>query len=132
MHQFKVAKLVRDKIAQRMIADEKAKYRVLKQTGFIKELKKKIFEEAKELGSIKEKKKIIKELVDLQEIIDTLSQTLKSSKKEIKDKQRKENKKSGSFKKRLYIENIELSDDHQWLDYYLANSKKYPEVKKTK
>lgn len=132
MHQFKVAKLVRDKIAQRMIADEKAKYRVLKQTGFIKELKKKIFEEAKELGSIKEKKKIIKELVDLQEIIDTLSQTLKSSKKEIKDKQREENKKSGSFKKRLYIENIELSDDHQWLDYYLANSKKYPEVKKTK
>jgi len=132
MHQFKVAKLVRDKIAQRMIADEKAKYRVLKQTGFIKELKKKIFEEAKELGSIKEKKKIIKELVDLQEIIDTLSQTLKSSKKEIKDKQREENKKSGSFKKSLYIEAIELADDHQWLDYYLANPKKYPEIKKTK
>jgi len=132
MHQFKVAKLVRDKIAQRMIADEKARYRVLKETGFIKELKKKILEEAKELGTIKEKKRIIKELADIQEIIDTLSQALKSSKKEIKDKQREENKKSGSFKKRLYIETIELEDDHQWLDYYLTNPKKYPEIKKIK
>ncbi|MCJ7793245.1 MAG: hypothetical protein MUP45_04735 [Candidatus Marinimicrobia bacterium] len=132
MHQFKVAKLVRDKIAQRMIADEKADYRILNDKEYLEELKKKIFEEAKELVPVKDKKKIIKELADLQEIIDTLSQTLKSSKKEIKEKQREENKKSGSFKKRLYIETIELANNHQWLDYYLANSKKYPEVKKTK
>ncbi|HUV42666.1 MAG TPA: nucleoside triphosphate pyrophosphohydrolase [Patescibacteria group bacterium] len=129
MYQFKVAKLVRDKIAQRMIANENASYRVLNDKDFISQLKKKILEEAKELIPVKDKEKIIKEIADLQEIIDTLIKTLKSSKKEIKTKQREENKKSSSFRKRLYIEKIELENNHQWLDYYLSHPKKYPKIK---
>ncbi len=130
MHKFKVAKLVRDKIAQRMIADENARYRVLNDTEYIDELKKKILEEAKELLPVEDESKIVKELADIQEIIDALILTLKSSKQDLKSRQKGENKKSGAFKKRLYIETIELADDHKWLDYYLANPDKYPKLKK--
>jgi len=130
MQKFKVAKLVRDKIAQRMIADENAHYRVLNDTEYIEELKKKILEEAKELLPVEDESKIVKELADIQEIIDALILTLKSSKRDLKLRQKGENKKSGAFKKRLYIETIELKDDHPWLDYYLKNPNKYPKVKK--
>ncbi|OGV88615.1 hypothetical protein A2Z41_02050 [Microgenomates group bacterium RBG_19FT_COMBO_39_10] len=129
MHQFKVAKLVRDKIAQNMIANENASYQVLNDKNFIHQLKKKILEEAKELVPVKDKEKMIKEIADLQEIINALIKALKSSKKEVKAKQREENKKSGSFKKRLYIEKIELDNKHPWLDYYLSHPKKYPKIK---
>lgn len=132
MHKFKIAKLVRDKIAEKMIASENADYKVLDDKKYIEELKKKVLEEAKELLPVKDKKKIVKELADIQEIIDTLIQALKSSKGKLREKQREENKKWGFFKKRLYIETIELDEVHEWLDYYLRNSDKYPEIKKSK
>jgi predicted house-cleaning noncanonical NTP pyrophosphatase (MazG superfamily) len=130
MHKFKVAKLVRDKIAKEMIANEKAGHRVLNDKEYIEELKKKILEEVKELLPVKKKDKIIKELADIQEIIDAMIKALKVSKKELRAKQKKENEKSGAFKTRLYVESIELGDDHPWLDYYLRNPKKYPKIKK--
>ncbi len=132
MHKFKIAKLVRDKIAERMIANENAAYRKLNDKEFINKLKKKILEEANELLPVEDKGKIVKELADIQEIIDTLVKALKSSKQKLKSMQKKENKKSGSFKKRFYIKTTELADDHPWIDYYLANPDKYPKIKKTK
>jgi len=129
MHKFKVEKLVRDKIAEEMIASENAGHRVLNDKDYINELKKKILEEAKELLPVKDRDKIVKELADIQEVIDSLIKALKSSKQELKDKQKRENKKSGAFKKRLYIETVELADDHPWLDYYLKNPDKYPKIK---
>lgn len=129
MYKFKVAKLVRDKIAEEMIASENAGYRKLDDKEYVEELKKKILEEAKELLPVKKKDKIIKELGDIQEVIDTLIQALKSSRQELKDKQKRENKKSGGFKKKIYIETVELGDDHEWLDYYLKNPDKYPKIK---
>ena len=130
MQKFKVAKLVRDKIAQRMIADENASYKVLNDEEYITELKKKVLEEAKELLPKKNKSDILKELADIQEIIDLIIKALKSSKRELKLRQKGENKKSGAFKKRLFIETIELKYDHPWLDYYLKNPEKYPKIKK--
>ncbi len=130
MHKFKVEKLVRDKIAEEMIASENADYKVLNDKEYVEELKNKILEETKELLPIKDRDKIVKELADIQEVIDTLIETLKSSKQKIKEKQKKENKKSGAFKKKLYIKTVELGNDHPWLDYYLKNPDKYPKVKK--
>jgi len=130
MHKFKVEKLVRDKIAEEMIAGENAGYKVLNDKEYVDELKKKILEEAKELLPVKDRDKIVKELADVQETVDALIQALKSSKREIESKQKKENKKSGAFRKRLYIETVELGDDHEWLDYYLKNPDKYPKIKK--
>jgi len=132
MQKFKVAKLVRDKIAQRMIADENASYKVLNDEEYITELKKKVLEEAKELVLRRNKSNILKELADIQEIIDLIIKALKSSKKElkIKQKRKKKGKNWGGFKKRLYVKSIELGDDHPWLDYYLKNPEKYPKIKK--
>jgi len=130
MHKFKIAKLVRDKIAKKMITSENAGYRVLNNKEYIEELKKKVFEESKELIPETDKKKIVKELADIQDIIDALIRALKSSKQKLKEKQREENKKSGAFKKRLYIKTIEPEDNHEWLDYYLANPDKYSRIRK--
>jgi predicted house-cleaning noncanonical NTP pyrophosphatase (MazG superfamily) len=132
MHKFKVEKLVRDKIAEKMITSENAGYKVLNDKEYIEELKNKILEETRELLPAKKRSKILKELADIQEIVDALIQALKSSKKELKTKQKKKKKKKkwGGFKKRLYIESIELEDNHPWLDYYLKNPDKYPKIKK--
>jgi len=62
-------------------------------------------------------------------VIDALIHALKFSKKELQQIQKKENKKSGSFKKRLLIKTIEITDNHPWFKYYLSKPKKFPELR---
>jgi len=78
-------------------------WRVLNKKEYLKEIKRKIFEEAKELIKAKDKKEIINEIVDIQELIDVLTSELGLTKSEIKKQQKIKNKKRGSFKKKLFL-----------------------------
>lgn len=67
---------------------------------------------------------------NIQEIIDNLLDSLKVSKEEFKEVQNKKNEKAGSFKKKLYIEDVETGDEEtEWVKYYLSNPDQYPEIK---
>jgi len=84
-------------------AGEMPYWRVLNKKEYLKEIKRKIFEEAKELIKAKDKKEIINEIVDIQELIDVLTSELGLTKSEIKKQQKIKNKKRGSFKKKLFL-----------------------------
>jgi len=97
-------KLIRDKILEIIKeAGERPYWRILTKKEYLKEIKKKTLEEAKELISAKKKKDIINEIVDIQELIDVLILELKLTKQEIKEQQKIKNKKQGGFKKRLFL-----------------------------
>ncbi len=128
MRKFRFEKLVRDKIVENILngtKTNKVDYKILNNKQFLISLKKKFFEELKELD-LTDKEDAIKELADLQLIIDTCLKNLEISKKEFKEVIKNKNKKVGKFEKKIYIKNIEIDEKDEWFDYYV---KKYKEIK---
>jgi len=83
MRKFKFEKLVRDKIVDAIIANgNHPNWKTLSDKEYIDELKKKIIEEASELIN-SEGEELLKELVDIQEIIDNLLLALQVSKEKL-------------------------------------------------
>ena len=100
----KYNKLIRDKILEIIEkAKEKPYWRVLNKKEYLKEIKKKISEEAKELNKAKNKKELINEIVDVQELLDVLISESGLTKIGIKKEQKIKNKKRGGFKKKLFL-----------------------------
>ena len=62
-----------------------------------------MLEEAGELIQAKDKKGIVDEIIDIQELLDVLSSELKLGKPELKKLQNMKRKKRGGFKKRLFL-----------------------------
>ena len=100
----KYNKLIRDRILEIIkAAGERPYWRVLNKKEYLREIKKKILEEAKELTGAKNKKEVVNEIVDIQELIDVLASELGLIKTEIKRQQKIKNKKRGGFKKKLFL-----------------------------
>lgn len=100
----KYNKLIRDRILEIIEADgEKPYFRTLNKKQYLKEIKKKILEETKELIKAKNKKEIINEIVDIQELIDVLISKLDLTKLQIQKQQEIKRKRRGGFKKRLFL-----------------------------
>ena len=130
IRKFKFGKLVRDKIVQGIIAaGNKPNFRTLMTDEYVEELKKKVLEEAEELPKAKENKEIIEEIADIEEAINNLLRVMGVQKYKVKKHQSKKNAERGSFKRRFYIESVEVESDSEWLKYYLAHPDKYPEIK---
>ena len=100
----KYNKLIRDRIPEIIKeAGWKSTVKKLKKVDFLRTLKKKVSEEARELIRAKDKKGIINEIVDIQELIDALTLEIGLSKPKIKKLQVTKRKKRGGFKKRLFL-----------------------------
>lgn len=128
MRKFKFSKLVRDKIVEGIIAaGNKPHWRYLSDEEFTEELKKKLVEESVEIPKV-QGEDLVKELADLQEVIDNLLAQLNVTKEEFLDIQNKKNTKAGSFKNKQYIEYVETKDDSEWVEYYVGSPEKYPEI----
>ncbi len=132
MRKFKFEKLVRDKIEKRIKSrGANVDSFVLDDKQYIEELKNKLLEETKEFVSA-ERKKLIEELADVQEVINYLLLTLDVDKEKLEEKQRAKIKERGSFNRRIYIRSVEVQNDDPWVDYYSSRPHKYPEVGKEK
>ena len=128
MRRFKFSKLVRDKIVQSIIdAGNIPHWRTLTKNDYVQELKKKMGEEAKEILSA-QGDDLVKELADMEEIIENLLNVLKVSKEQLSEVQKMRNEKDGSFKNRQYVDEVEAKIDSEWVRYYLKNPEKYPEI----
>jgi len=100
----KYNKLIRDRIPEIIKeAGWKPTIRALKRKEFLDALKKKVAEEAGELIQAKNKKGIVDEIVDIQELLDVLASEIKLTKSEIKKFQTAKRKKRGGFQKRLFL-----------------------------
>lgn len=97
-------KLIRDRIPEIIAANNQtAETRVLNKKEFIKELRKKILEEAKELNEGSGHDNLIEELVDIQEIIDAILEEKKVKFLEFRKIQTEKRQKRGGFKKKLFL-----------------------------
>ncbi|MDD2696675.1 MAG: nucleoside triphosphate pyrophosphohydrolase [Candidatus Pacebacteria bacterium] len=100
----KYNKLIRDRIPEIIKkAGWLPKVRTLRKNEFLKAAKNKVFEEAGELIKSNDKKGIVDEIVDIQELLDVLASEIRLTKSEIKRFQDAKRKKRGGFKKRLFL-----------------------------
>jgi predicted house-cleaning noncanonical NTP pyrophosphatase (MazG superfamily) len=97
-------KLVRDKIPKIIKADgKKFKTRILEDREYLKELVKKLKEEATEF----EENPSIEELADIKEITIAIREALGIHAGELEDMRRKKAATNGRFKQKIFLESVE-------------------------
>lgn len=130
MRTFRYNKLVRDKVVEDIKQEGGVPdYRVLKQDEYVAELKRKLQEETTELvGTTKQD--LLGELADIQEIVYALIDALAITPQELMDARDVKNLSKGPFKERYYINTADVHETSKWINYFLKNADRYPEVKK--
>jgi hypothetical protein len=131
MVRFYLQKLVRDKVVPNCLDDPEVvhtEYRELDSQEFRRELVCKVHEEADEipLGD-KQRDEALKELADLQEVVDALRQAFGFSDEQVKEEMARKKQKKGGFDNRHYIEYNDLVDDSKWVEIFRAQPEKYRE-----
>ena len=131
MIRFYLQKLVRDKVVKKCLDDEEVlhtEYRILDKQEFRRELLRKVHEEADEipLGD-NQRDESLKELADLQEVVDALRQDFGFSIEQIQEEMARKKQDKGGFDKRHYIEYHDLTDDGRWVKVLRAQPGKYRE-----
>ena len=131
MIRFYLQKLVRDKVVKKCLDDEEVlhtEYRILDKQEFRRELLRKVHEEADEipLGD-NQRDESLKELADLQEVVDALRQAFGFSDEQVKEEMARKKQKKGGFDNRHYIEYNDLVDDSKWVEIFRAQPEKYRE-----
>lgn len=97
-------KLVRDKIANIIREDNKfPKTRILTDDEYKEALLKKLLEESEEVMNAKDEKDLMKEIGDVQEVLDSIIKAFNLNREEIKKIQEKRKKERGGFEKKLYL-----------------------------
>ena len=132
MPKFYFRKLVRDKVIWNCLNEPETletNYRALDSDEFVRELIKKVTEEAAEIdiNPGADRQAVLTELADLQTVVDTLRQTLGFTTDELKLAMEQKISQKGDFSGRNYIEYVVLADDSPWIDYFRANPCRYPE-----
>ena len=129
MRTFRLNKLVRDKIVTDMQAmGQHVASRTLDDVEYRQRLLEKLVEEVRECRASDEGD-MLKELADLIEVIDATASAYGIDHDQLKKIQAERREKRGSFDGRIYIEDITLEDDDPWVDYYVKEPNRFPEIK---
>ena len=106
-------KLVRDKIPEEINkkSDRKANYRILDDNEYLKELDKKLFEEAHEFVE----EHSTQELADLMEVIGAIMKVNNISLDDVEEARNIKNGKKGKFENKIYLTDVEqdYADDRE-------------------
>lgn len=106
-------KLVRDKIPEEINkkGDRKANYRILDDNEYLKELDKKLFEEAHEFVE----EHSVEELADLMEVIGAIMKVNNISLDDVEEARNIKNGKKGKFENKIYLIDVEqdYADDRE-------------------
>ena len=129
-HRFKIDKLVRDNIPA-IIRSNGAEVldRVMEQDEYLKRLKDKILEEAKEVTMAGDALSVKEELADVLEVVRALAMAYGISYEEIEAERVKKRKEKGGFEGKIYSNFIEIDDEYKKIDYYLAKQNQYPKTR---
>lgn len=131
MVRFYLQKLVRDKVVPNCLDDPDVvhtEYRELDSQEFRRELVCKVHEETNEIPlDDNQRDESLKELADLQEVIDTLRQDFGFSIEQVQEEMARKKQKKGGFDNRHYIEYNDLVDDSKWVEIFRAQPEKYRE-----
>ena len=131
MKRFYFEKLVRDKVVDDCLKDEKVlrtEWRQLGNDEYIRELVKKSIEEAEEIPLDSNDRAIaLEEIADFQTVIDALRIAMGFSEQEVQEAKVRKATKKGDFTARRYIEYVDLADNSEWIAYFRAQPEKYRE-----
>jgi len=131
---FQFNKLVRDKlpgIYKKL--NEKITYRTLQGGELQIVLRQKLIEEAAEIPlEDGDRSTLINEISDVEQVLDDLKTELSISNEEVTLAKHKKFNEKGGFSEGIFVEQIELRDDDEWVEYYRAEPAKYPELNKPK
>ena len=129
MRIFKQNKLWRDKLpAFRESLGSIIHIKQLSDAEYDMQLREKLSEEAQEVCLAQNKKDLMEELADLQEVIDALCALHTISKGALEEVQAKKRDNYGGFYNRTYVTNAEHPVGSYGEQYCLAQPNKYPEV----
>lgn len=122
---------MRDRVVPNCLDDPEVlhtEYRELDSQEFRRELVRKIHEETEEipLGD-DQQDEALKELADLQEVVDALRQDFGFSIEQVQEEMARKKQKKGGFDNRHYIEYNDLVDDSKWVEIFRAQPDKYRE-----
>lgn len=126
---FKFNKLCRDKTIERMESGGAIMhwYR-LQDDDFKDQLKQKLLEEAQEVIAAQDVQDLVQELADVFEVISALCSIYKIDISQIVEAQKNRYQERGGFEDRIFVTKAELPDTHSFLEYFLADPDKYPEI----
>lgn len=131
MIRFYLQKLVRDKVVKKCLDDEEVlhtEYHTLDKQEFRRELLRKVHEEADEIPlDDNQRGESLKELADLQEVVDALRQDFGFSIEQVQEEMSRKKQDKGGFDKRHYIKYHDLADDSKWVKIFRAQPGKYRE-----
>lgn len=119
-----IQKLVRDALSLRPYAKGLKK---LSDEEFEKALKEKLLEESQELQEAETPEDLLSELSDVYEVLETLMRLKNITPETLQAIQEDKREKRGGFEERLYVESIDLPEDHPFTDYCRKSPHKYPE-----
>lgn len=129
MRTFLQKKLWRDKVVARHEArGSRCEYRVLGDAEYDLELRRKLLEEAAEVGAAKNSTELTMELADVLEVVDALCALHKIDPVELREVQLKKRDERGGFYKRIYVERAHHPVGGFGEAYCLADPEKYPEI----
>lgn len=128
MPKFIFSKLVRDDIINQQIASgAKPEYRQLSNDERELELIEKVIEEVKELSNA-DTNELAQEIGDVQQALDDLKLLYGLDDTTVREAQQKKNEQYGTFSKGLFVEHVELDEDHEWVAHFRENADRYPEI----
>lgn len=128
MPRFRFDKLIRDKIVGlQQSSGAVPHYRILNDTEHKQALVEKIIEEAREITG-NEGGEVVDEIADVQQALDDLKEKYGISDEAVKKAQHVKNEKYGPFKRGMYVEEVEVAEDNQWVAYWRKNPDRYPEI----
>lgn len=128
MRRFKFDKLVRNLIVRQQIASgAKPHYRRLNREAHKRALVAKIIEEASELLQVG-RTGSAGEIADIQQALDDFKKLEGLTDRDIAREQKLKNEKVGSFSEGIFVEYVEVAEGDKWIDYYLRNADRYPEL----
>jgi predicted house-cleaning noncanonical NTP pyrophosphatase (MazG superfamily) len=129
-HRFKVDKLIRDNLPQIMRASGIQVFeRVMEKDEYLKRLKDKLLEEAKEVIASGSEKQMREELADLLEVMLALAKVYGMEFIDIQQAAEQKRADKGGFDNRIYNAFVEIEAGNPSLGYYRARPDQYPEVK---
>lgn len=131
MIRFYLQKLVRDKVVKKCLDDPEflhTEYRTLDKQAFRRELLRKVHEEVDEIPlDDNQRDESLKELADLQEVVDALRQAFGFSIEQVQEEMARKKQDNGGFDNRHYIEYNDFTDDSRWVEILRAQPGKYRE-----
>lgn len=129
IRKFSMNKLIRDNAP--VLSDDQVQVtqRTLGDDEYIAQLKLKLVEEAQEVLEAQNIEDTKTELADVMEVIHALCSIENYTLQEIEEARVKKKAERGGFEKRVYCQDFAMDESNPKIAYFLANSKKYREIK---